>query len=725
MFGSAAGEVLGQRPAHVPDAHLIGSQSEIHDVRPFSDSSRNSPSSMAAYASTTSRTEAGSIVHGRPAALAMSRPWSSCSPRQTATRSVSGRRRPPCQTTISSPRRRAVAWSTRSTASSTSRGEGAGIGFGDVGDPGGVFGGENLRGEACDRRRHPRGDVTAQDRARDEVHPRLTNGPVRARNSYLDVGNGTQEVGSSAPGPRQGSAGFGEADPVRFIHLRQGAPPFVRAACAALAALVTGPTPGATLRRATRAERAMADEAGESRIEFRLLGVFQVASGGRMLEIGSPKQRRLLALLVVNLNRPVPVDVIVETLWSNQPPASAQSTLQSLVSRLASNSAPARPVVPSCGTATPAMSSRRIRARSTPARFDDLTRRGHAAVAGRDPATAAEFFAEALGLWRGPALADLADAEPFRPEAARLDEARLGVVEDLAEAELELGAPAQALSRLEPHVATNPLRERAWGQRMLALYRLGRQADALRAYQTLRRVLAEELGLEPTPALRRLEQQILLQSPELDAPPPEAPSSPREAAETETFLFTDIEASTRRWEGDQDAMARDLGRHDELLRHAVESRRRPRLQSHGRRALRGVPHRLGGTRRSSRRTAGTPHDGVGRSCSAARPHGRPRRGRRTGWGHVPGTRTQPHRPAPGPGRRRAGAVLPGRIGARPGPAAPRNDPPRPGRTPPGRPLPSRAGLPATPSRPPDELPTAPLARDPPPQPADVAQLVHR
>jgi predicted ATPase/DNA-binding SARP family transcriptional activator len=312
----------------------------------------------------------------------------------------------------------------------------------------------------------------------------------------------------------------------------------------------------------------MAGEArGESRIEFRLLGAFEVAAGGRTLEIGSAKQRRLLALLAVNLNRPVPVDIILDVLWPDGPPVSAQSTLQSLVSRVRVELAggDARLRLQETGYVLEADPGQ-VDAR----RFGDRASEGRDAGARRDFERAADRFGEALALWRGPAMADLADAEPFRPEAARLEESRLGVVEDLAEAELAIGRPAQALARLEPHVKANPLRERAWGQRMVALYRLGRQADALRAYQSLRHLLREELGLEPTPALRQLEQQILLQSPELDGSPQRGPAA-REPAETETFLFTDIEASTRRWEGDQDAMARDLGRHDELLRLAVET----------------------------------------------------------------------------------------------------------------------------------------------------------
>jgi predicted ATPase/DNA-binding SARP family transcriptional activator len=305
---------------------------------------------------------------------------------------------------------------------------------------------------------------------------------------------------------------------------------------------------------------------GESRIEFRLLGDFELASGRRTLAIGSPKQRRLLALLAVTPNRPVPVDAILDVLWPDGPPASAQSTLQSLVSRLRAElgSGDSRLRLSETGYVLEA-----DRAQVDAHRFEDLASQGRDAAARGNADRAAELFGEALALWRGPALADLADTEPFRPEAARLEESRLGVIEDLAEVELTLGRPAQALVRLEPHVEANPLRERAWGQRMLALYRLGRQADALRAYQSLRRLLGDELGLEPTPAIRQLEQQILLQSPELERTPPEAPVA-RESEETETFLFTDIEASTRRWEGNREAMARDLGRHDELLRRAVE-----------------------------------------------------------------------------------------------------------------------------------------------------------
>ncbi len=191
------------------------------------------------------------------------------------------------------------------------------------------------------------------------------------------------------------------------------------------------------------------------------------------------------------------------------------------------------------------------------------------------------FLRQALALWRGPALGEFADRPFAWIEASRLDEARLEIVEALTEAELAAGRPAAALAMLEPHLAAHPLREQAWGRLMVALYRLGRQAEALRAYQDLRRLLNEELGLEPTPVLRQLEQKILEQSPELDQPvavvpplPPPGPDVPAPTparADTFAFLFTDIEASTRRWEGDQEAMASDLARHDEIMRQTVET----------------------------------------------------------------------------------------------------------------------------------------------------------
>jgi len=317
-------------------------------------------------------------------------------------------------------------------------------------------------------------------------------------------------------------------------------------------------------------------------VEFRLLGPFEVASGARVLEIGSPKQRALLAMLVLRLNRVLPLDALVEELWGERLPASASASVQSLVFRLRRGLAEISPEGGTClRSREPGYVLEADPAQVDANRFEGLVAQAQVYQARGDTERAADALRRGLDLWRGPALADLSDRNFARLEAGRLDEARLAATEELVEAELALGRPAQALVRLERHVAEQPLRERAWGQLMIALYRLGRQADALRAYQRVRLILADELGLEPTPWLRDLEEQILLQRPELEGPKAPEPvavkASDGRAAEaslpddTAVFLFTDIEASTRRWEGDEKAMAGDLARHDELLNEAVQA----------------------------------------------------------------------------------------------------------------------------------------------------------
>lgn len=311
-------------------------------------------------------------------------------------------------------------------------------------------------------------------------------------------------------------------------------------------------------------------------LEFRLLGPVAAAADGRMLDIASHKQRALLAALLLARGGVVSSDRLIDALWGDNPPPSAHPTLRGLVARLRRTLAEGE---------EPPLRGRdggyalEVRPEQVDAwRFDRLVE--EAARVRAEPERAAEALRLALGLFTGPALGDLADREFARPEARRLDDARLTAVEDLADAELALGQPDAALARLEPHVGAHPLRERAWGQRMLALYRLGRQAEALRAYQDLRHVLGEELGIEPTPALRQLEERILRQHPDLDHQPAGGIAEPAavqrleptsDLGDTTIFLFTDIEASTRRWEGDQEAMAADLSRHDALLTAACEA----------------------------------------------------------------------------------------------------------------------------------------------------------
>ncbi len=257
-------------------------------------------------------------------------------------------------------------------------------------------------------------------------------------------------------------------------------------------------------------------------LEFRLLGPFELASRGRVAEIGSPKQRLLLAMLVVHLNRVVSVDALAEELWHGQPPSSLTKTIQSLVYRLrralTDAGAEAAGVALRARGSGYALEADRLQVDAQ--RFEHLAARGRELAGAGASDAAARTLRDALALWRGPALIDLLDSDVARAEAARLDETRLVVTEELAEAEMARDQPHEAVALLEPHVAAQPLRERAWGQLMVALYRTGRQAEALRAYQQLRTLLGQELGLEPTPALRALEVQILTQSPELVTPRP-------------------------------------------------------------------------------------------------------------------------------------------------------------------------------------------------------------
>ena len=311
-------------------------------------------------------------------------------------------------------------------------------------------------------------------------------------------------------------------------------------------------------------------------LEFRLLGTFEVVSGDRRLAIGSGKQRALLAMLALRLNDVVPGDELVDQLWGETPPASATASLYSLVSLV-------RRTLARCHSADGGVN---LQTRDPgyvlegdpdcvdASRFERLAAEARHNLGRGEPEMAAQALRHALGLWRGRALADLSDVRAVHQEADRLEEARLGAVEDLADAELACGRPDEALAHLHRHVDEHPFRERATGQMMLSLYRLGRQADALALYRRARGTIVEELGVEPTPALRRLEEQILHQSSELDGPGAAhaagaTPARPGAPDDTIAFLFTDIEASTRRWEGNTEAMALDLARHDELLRVAV------------------------------------------------------------------------------------------------------------------------------------------------------------
>jgi YVTN family beta-propeller protein len=252
-------------------------------------------------------------------------------------------------------------------------------------------------------------------------------------------------------------------------------------------------------------------------IDYRLLGPIEVGLNGHVLDIGGQKQRALLAVLLLSANEPVSRDVLVDRLWGEHPPAGAQHTLEVYVSRLRKALEPVaggQVVLTRPGAYVLQTAAERIDVR----RFERLAEEGHRALAANAPGRAVSRLSAALQLWRGNALGDLS-SEPFaQVEIARLEELRLGAVEDRIESDLALGRHTAVVGELETLVAVHPLRERLHEQLMLALYRSGRQAEALAAYQSARRTLVEELGLEPGPALQRLERAILRQETSLELP---------------------------------------------------------------------------------------------------------------------------------------------------------------------------------------------------------------
>lgn len=271
-------------------------------------------------------------------------------------------------------------------------------------------------------------------------------------------------------------------------------------------------------------------------MKFRILGPLEVTRDGVPAQPRSPKQRALLGLLLLEANRVVSVDTLVEALWAGDPPTSAVNVLRTYVSHLR------RALEPDLGpnasprvllTRPPGYVLRVTTDQLDTTRFEEVATSGRAALAAGDPRTAAARLREALTLWRGPLLADLGDKPFVGLPAAQWEERRLAVLEDRVDADLALGRHADLVAELESLVAEHPLRERLWGQLILGLYRSARQADALRAYGTVRARLVEELGVEPGPELRELERSVLHQSPDLAWTPP---SGRRERAPAGTGL---------------------------------------------------------------------------------------------------------------------------------------------------------------------------------------------
>jgi DNA-binding SARP family transcriptional activator len=248
--------------------------------------------------------------------------------------------------------------------------------------------------------------------------------------------------------------------------------------------------------------------------EFRLLGPLEVCVGGRTVPVRAGKHRALLASLVLRANRPVTVDELVQRLWGDFPPARTRGTLQTYVMRLRQALGD-----PSLIRTVPEGYQIRVPvAQIDVHRFTATAAAARLAAARDDLTTAAVRFADAISTWRGPALVDVPSELLHQVEVPRFTEQYLRVLEDRAEIELRLGNHATLVPALRGLTGEHPLRERLWGQLMLALYRSSRQGDALEAFHEVGKVLDEQLGVGPSDELRELHRAILLGDPRLAAP---------------------------------------------------------------------------------------------------------------------------------------------------------------------------------------------------------------
>jgi YVTN family beta-propeller protein len=263
------------------------------------------------------------------------------------------------------------------------------------------------------------------------------------------------------------------------------------------------------------------DEASSStdRLRFRMLGALQASRNGSALQLGGRQQRAVLALLVAEAGSTVSLGQFADALWGEQVPAGYVATLQTYVFHLREVLEPGR------GKGHPAQrlltrpngyALRTSDGAVDALEFEELAKAGHEALARADYAEASELLGRALALWHGEVLADLAGYDFVAPIAARLSEERLTALEDRVDADLALGRHAVLVAELDELVDQYPLRERLHGQRMLALYRCGRQADALAAYQGLHKTLDDEVGVQPSAPLRELHRRILAHDENLD-----------------------------------------------------------------------------------------------------------------------------------------------------------------------------------------------------------------
>ena len=272
-------------------------------------------------------------------------------------------------------------------------------------------------------------------------------------------------------------------------------------------------------------------------MEYRILGPLEVWDEGCEVSVRGPRPRALLAVLLLHPNEVVPADRLIDELWGEDAPESAAAALRVNVSRL-------RKVLPKdvLATRSPGYVIRVEADQLDLLRFERLVEEGRSLLARRLAADASERLRDALSLWRGSALADFAYESFAQAAIARLEEIRLAAVELRVDADLALGRHDELVGELEALVAEHPLRERLRRCLMTALYRSGRQAEALDAYKNARRVLVEEMGIDPSPALQELERAVLRQDASLDV---EAPVSADSRMVAERSVLVAIRDETR------------------------------------------------------------------------------------------------------------------------------------------------------------------------------------
>jgi len=306
-----------------------------------------------------------------------------------------------------------------------------------------------------------------------------------------------------------------------------------------------------------RAERAVGADLREHRLQLRVLGPLEALSDGVALTLGGRKERTALALLAADVGKVVATDDLIDGIWGDEPTAAARSTLHTYISNLRSRVGDV--IVRDGGGYRLEIEPDHVDAFA----FEHAV--SHARELGAtDQAQSAQTLRQALALWRGRPYADVAGSPPLDVEARRLEELRLEAVEARIDAELALGRHSELTGELEVLCEENPVRERFRAQHMLALYRSGRQAEALRVYQKTRAYLADELGLEPARELQELERLILNQDRSLlpDTEP---------QVQTRAFLLTDVEDSTVLWELHTDAMRAAMAEHDRIVLGAVKA----------------------------------------------------------------------------------------------------------------------------------------------------------